>query len=145
MADEAGDEQRGHRVEQGIAPPDAHQRAEHRSGRQHVAARVLGVGAQHLALQPSPCAHLVRDDAQVDDERESHQGDAFGEDARRAAVDESIGGSGQHFDQDDDEEDEDAERGHRLVLAMAVRVLGVRRPSCDGDRRSARRHSRPSR
>ena len=32
------------------------------------------------------------------------------------------------LDQDDDQEHEDAERGHRLVLAMAVRMVRVRRP-----------------
>ena len=60
VPDEPGHEQRRHRVEQRIAPPHAEQRAEHRSGREHVAARVLGVGAQDLAVQPAAFAKLVR-------------------------------------------------------------------------------------
>ena len=53
VADEAGDDDRGERVEPGIAEPHAEQRPEHRDRRQHVAARVLRVGPQHLAVQPA--------------------------------------------------------------------------------------------
>ena len=38
----------------------------------------------------------------------------------------------QHLDQHDHEEDQNAERGHRLVFAMAVWVIGIRRLARDG-------------
>ena len=138
MADERRHEQCGHRVEQRVAPPHAEQRTQHGGRGQHVAARVLRVGVEDLALEATPCAQLIAHDEHIDDERHRHHADALREHARRPAVDQAIGRGRHHLQEHDDEEQQDADRGHRLVLAVAVRVIPIRRPA--RDRHADQRH-----
>ncbi len=126
VTDEAGHQDRGQRVEQGIAEPHAEQRAEHRDGCQHVAARVLCVGPQQFAVQPVALPALVGHHGDVDDERHRHQRDPLREHARRPAVEQAVERRRQHLDEDDDQEHEDPDRGHGLVFAVAAWVVLVR-------------------
>ena len=132
----ATDERRHHhcreRIEQRITQPDAKQRAEDRARRQHIAAGVPGVRSKHFALEAPRLAFLVGHDEQVDDQCDRHDADPFREDPGCAAVHQSVVGGAQHLHEHENQEHQDAERGERLVLAMAVGVVGVRWPACDG-------------
>ena len=127
MPDEPCYEQGRQRVEQRVSQPDADERAQHGTRRQHIASRVLGVGQQHLARQPPACALLVLDDEHVDDER--HRSSARCPRGTPAALplhQPNRRGS-QHLHQHDDEEQHDRDRGHRFVLPMAVRMVVIGR------------------
>ena len=59
VADEAGDDERGQRIEDRQPEPRAGQRGDHGQRRPHVAARLHRVGQQHLAAEPLGLARLV--------------------------------------------------------------------------------------
>ncbi len=88
---------------------------------------MFGVRPEHLAIESLSCPFLVGHDTQVDGERDDHDADAFWKYARLAAVDEPIVGGPKHLNEHDDQEDENAERGHGLVLPVAVRMILIRR------------------
>ena len=134
VADEAGDEQRRHRVEQRDSPTRrrAARRAPLRSSARRCACAWRRRAApRSSAARPSRISYATtnRLTTSVTAMRPMPSGKTRGVPplTNRSAA------ARQHFDQHDDQEDQDAERGHRLVLAMAVRMVGVRRPARDRD------------
>ena len=99
----------------------------HGAGRQHVAARVGGVGHQELALELAPAPRLVADDQQVDRQRDEHHHEAGRGHVRHVAAPKPAERALHHFDHDEEQEYEDACRGEGLVFAVTVGMIFVGR------------------
>ncbi len=129
VTDEPRDDERRERVEDRPPQAGAGQRRDDRQRGPHVAARLQRVGQQHFAAQPPRLARFVADDPQVDRDRDDHDQEARARDLGRCA---SAGEVVERVAQDleDDEQQDEGDAGGRdgLVLAMAVRMILVRRP-----------------
>ena len=127
-ADEAGDDERGERIENRPAEPRAGERDDDRERRPDVAARLNRIGHQHFAAQPLGCARFVGDDEQVHADGDQHHDEAGDRDrVWRGAAAQVIEGVPQHFDEQQQQEHRERGRGDRLVLPVSVRMILVRR------------------
>ena len=105
------------------------QRPEHGNRRQHVAAGVLGVRAQHLALAAGGSgASSYQTTAMLTISVTVISAMPSGKTRGMPPFIKPIDRRRDDLHQHDDQEHQDGERRHRLVLAMAVRVVGVGRP-----------------
>ena len=141
MADEAGDEDSCQGVEQRIPVPHTNQGTEHRDRGEDVAACMPGVGAQDLAVEAVALAHLIEHHEDIGRQCHDHDGDPLRKYSRGAAMQEAFDGRTQYLDEDDDQEDDDRDRGHRFVLPMAIGMVCIRRAPCHRHAdQAARRH-----
>ena len=102
VRDEAGDDQRGHRIENRQPGARADERRDDRQRRPHVAACLRGVRQQHFAFELRRGARFVADDDQIDDDRHDHHGEACGGDrGRRRSSGQVIERDPQHLDDDE--------------------------------------------
>ena len=120
-------DQPANRIELRVAQPHAGERHDDRARRQHVAARVRRIGQQQLAVQRPPALRFVAHDQQVDAERDQHDHEAGRRDVGHVAGAQPAERALQDLDHHQEQEHEDAGGGERLVLAMAVGVVFVRR------------------
>ncbi len=131
VGDEHRHHQRRERIEPRIAGLDADQRGDHRDGGEQVAGGMRGVGVEHLALQPASGTPLVEHHPEVDREGADHHHEGQRADGRRAAGLQPLPGRRQHLAQHQQQENHDAERGHRLEFAMPVGMVVVGRGAGD--------------
>ena len=92
-------------------------------------------------MQPAALAPLVGGDPDVHGERRAHHAERRQRDVRRAAAAQAADRRLENLDQGQQQEHQDAERRHRLELAMAVGMVVVGRPAGQRARPPGRRCS----